>query len=284
MDPAQIERTVAIALRALFGAIQARRAERFHEARGAFQTAIELGLPPDLRRRAEAEIAHLLYYDGRFADGVASARRVLEEGPRDFARALALLALSVNQLANNEAPAALRSANEALLEMRVLGSPSYHVVNVKLQLVHVSAQMGHAAESVRIAREAHAEAEQVANEHQRARAEYGLGYALWAAGDLATIDRFVRAAELARAGPASLYAWIVDDIGRAGTSNWGFFEPVATLECLTFVDRHGIRRDAARRLIAAVTERTEGRADEDAALAPRSAESAVAHGARRAAQ
>lgn len=388
LDPAQIDRTVAIALRALLQAIRARRTEHFQEARGAFQTAIELGLPSDLRRRAEAEIAHLLYYDGRFADGVVSARRVLDEGPRDFARALALLALSVNQLANNEAPAALRSANEALLEMRVLGAPPYHLVNVRLQLVHVTAQMGRADESVRIAREARAEADHVANTQQLAHAEYGLGYALWAAGDLASIDCLVRAEQMARGGPRSLHAWIVfclacalrdfgfvaasehflaassvtfrherawfdvrrgdapsvvrwltlpiqldeipfvrcvcacirldgqprkaatlaeraartfraaglqhywrgaafiqaaallrarempnelisdliDDIERAGASNWGLFQPAVALDCLAYAERHGIRRDGARRLTAVIRERTERRAGEDATL------------------
>ncbi|MGH2797597.1 MAG: hypothetical protein ACRDM0_07970 [Thermoleophilaceae bacterium] len=209
VDHAEVAQTSPEPLRTFLLAIAARRGERFRDALALFRSAATVDLPEELARRTQAEIAHLLYYEGRFDEGVATARQLVRRGPRDLSRAIALVALSVNELARNDARAALRSANEALLEMRMLGAPLYQVVNVKLQLLHVTAQMGRADEAVRVARQARSEAQEVADPLQQARSEYGLGYALWAAGDHGSIDHFIRAEQLAHSRTGSLRAWIV---------------------------------------------------------------------------
>lgn len=150
MIPDRSLQTAADGLQVFLDGRAAKEAEDLPRAR-ALLTAVARGALGEMRWRAEAQLAHLDYYDGRYAEGADRARRVLEEA-QGVARAEAHLYLSANEIALNNGRQALREAMRALRMLPRVGGDDVRPelrFRIARQLVHVHTARGEYSDAYR---------------------------------------------------------------------------------------------------------------------------------------
>lgn len=182
---------------------------RYADAELTTQRGLDTAPPGDLRRLLMAELAHLLYYRGRFGEGVTLASEALN-GPAGLASGRAALAASVNLIALNRGTEALHLVQRADLDLRTAAAEEDDRLEVLVQQAHVEAHMGRHGSAVRTARAAVHLAERGNLARERiARARYVLGFALSYAGEEDAIAHLLAAEALARDRALSLRQWIL---------------------------------------------------------------------------
>lgn len=172
-----------------------KQAEDFVRARRLLAHAAE-SADRTLRARADAHLAHLDYYDGHFAAGLARARALAAQ-TRGLARAEAALYASVNAIALNDARLALRLALDAKhVSQRVADPVLRQDVRFRAarQLVHVLVASGDLIGAAAEAAAAEGIARRIGTARLRGYAAYLRGYVRYARGERAALADFAEAA------------------------------------------------------------------------------------------